>query len=504
MNAGELEYKKSQVRQKFYHDIAAFGRGCFPDAFKKGSPPAHAEIFSEIMNKKKKRVLIAAPRGFAKSTIMSFLYPMYRIAHKKSYEELFIIIVSESQKQSKNFIDRIKYNLNSSGLFKELYGDLSESTATRWREDEIVLANGTRVVARGAGQSLRGLIHNNTRPNLIIIDDFESEKNAYTPEARAKNRAWITEALVPSLSDEGKVIMIGTVISEDCFLFNAKNSTVWNVLWYTIINDEGKSIWEEKFPLSRIEKIKKEFEETGRLGGFYQEYMNQPQSPEEAPFQPEYIKRHPYKLVVKDGFNYLVRPEEEGDLNEYIPATLYQGIDPASSLGRRADYFVIATVAVDSNMNRYIIDIIRKKVNPAYQPQLIVDTYLKYLPARVTIETVGYQEALRANVKRLSMENDVYIPGLEKGFKPRNAKNERLLSLVPPLARGKFFFRPEDIYPPQEFLSFPKGANDDVMDAIWMALSKAKPHRLSNRASGETKGSDNKKILRKVIDWMTL
>jgi len=503
MNNSELNYQKSQLINRLYNDIAEFGTACFPDAFSKASPPAHKEIFDMILNTDNRRVLIAAPRGFAKSTIMSFLYPMYRIAFKKSNEPLFIIIVSESKTQSANFINRIKDELNNSELFKELFGDLSESTASRWREDEVVLANGTRVVAKGAGQSLRGLIHNNSRPNLIVIDDFESEKNAYTKEARAKNRNWITEALVPSLSDDGRIVMIGTVISEDCFLFNAKNSTIWKVLWFTILDEDGNSIWKEKFPLSRIADIKKEFEETGRLGGFYQEYMNLPQSPDEAPFQPSYIKRHTYYLKVVDGINYLVNEAMEDNIDKFIPVSLYMGIDPASSLSRTADYFVIAVMATDSDMNRYIVDLLRAKLNPADQPQAILDMYMKYKPLKTTIETVGYQEALRANVKRLSMENNVYIPGLERGFKPRSAKNERLLSLVPPLARGKFFFRPEDIYPPQEFLAFPKGKHDDVIDAIWMALSKAKPHRIKKRVDKNVNIEFNR-FKEKIVDWMTI
>ena len=33
---------------------------------------------------------------------------------------------------------------------------------------------------------------------------------------------------------------------------------------------------------------------------------------------------------------------------------LYTGVDPASSLSTRADYFVIATLAIDSNNNLYV------------------------------------------------------------------------------------------------------------------------------------------------------
>ena len=75
-------------------------------------------------------------------------------------------------------------------------------------------------------------------------------------------------------------------------------------------------------------------------------------------------------------------------------------------------------------------------------------------------------------------QNNLYIPGLETGVKPRTRKSERLFSLVPMFAKGKFYWRPQDIEGQQEFLSYPKGKHDDIMDAIWTALDGAKPCRL--------------------------
>ena len=117
------------------------------------------------------------------------------------------------------------------------------------------------------------------------------------------------------------------------------------------------------------------------------------------------------------------------------------------------------------------------------------------------VETVAYQEALRAAVRKQMIEEDLYIPGLEKGVKPRSRKSERLISLVPMLAKGQFFFRPQDLVAQQEFLSYPKGKNDDIMDAVYMALDghyacKIKPTDF-----------DPDKIqikVQKALDWMTL
>ena len=53
----------------------------------------------------------------------------------------------------------------------------------------------------------------------------------------------------------------------------------------------------------------------------------------------------------------------------------------------------------------------------------------------------------------------------------------------------------------QEFLSYPKGKHDDIMDAIWTALDGAKPCRRSEFQQISEEDWRNKK---KTLDWMTM
>ena len=494
----EEQYAKKQAYKKLYENMALFGRYCFPTALNKEIPPFHGEVYRALKNEEHRRVAIAAPRGTAKSTTTSLIYPLWRVAFKKSDEDLFIVIVSESQQQSINFLSRLKYHLLHSDKFSELFGNLGPTTAKRWTNNDIVLANGTRIVAVGTGQRVRGFIEGDTRPNLIIVDDFESELNAATPEARTKNRRWMTEAVIPSLSDEGKIVMIGTVISEDCFLYWVKSSTAWHVLWYSIWDEDEKPLWPARFPRKRVLQIKNEMASVGNLNGFYQEYMNIAQSPDMAPFKPEWMQMHHYDYEIIEGQGCLTRLI--GEDKTIIPVEVYCGVDPASSLSNRADYFVIATIGVDNEGNKYAIDIVRERISPELQPQKIIDVFKKYKPRRMKIETVGYQEALRTAVREIQRQEELYIPGLEKGVKPRNRKSERLLSLVPMFARNQFYWRPQDLTGQQEFLSYPRGKHDDIMDAIWTALDGAKPCRIKTWENSDNKVSK----VKKVLDWMVL
>ena len=124
--------------------MALFGKHCFPTALRKSTPPFHTEVYANLADDEKKRVLIAAPRGTAKSTVTTLIYPLWRVAFKRSDEDLFIVIISESQAQSINFLSRIKYHLTHSEKFKEVFGDMGPFTAKRWTHTDIVLKNGTR------------------------------------------------------------------------------------------------------------------------------------------------------------------------------------------------------------------------------------------------------------------------------------------------------------------------------------------------------------------------
>ena len=127
----EQKYAKEQALKKLKGNLGLFGKTMFPTALQKAVPPFHHQIYRNLADESKKRVLIAAPRGTAKSTVTSLILPLHRIAFKPSASDLFMVIVSESQSQSINFLSRIKYHLIHSKNFKEMFGDYGHETAKR-------------------------------------------------------------------------------------------------------------------------------------------------------------------------------------------------------------------------------------------------------------------------------------------------------------------------------------------------------------------------------------
>ena len=483
------------IRKAMHVSIPAFAITCFPKTVPLKIPGVHYEVYDLLEDKTIEKAAIALPRGCAKSTLASFLYVMHNVLHKPDSKDLFITIISESQSQSINFLTRIKSALNKNPKIRQYYGDFGVNSASRWREDDIILANGARIVALGTGQKVRGLIQDDTRVNVIILDDFESETNAKTAESRLANRKWIMEAVLPSLSQsDGRIIAIGTTISEDCFLQWVKDAPDWKVIWKAIVDENGDSIWQEMYPLHKIQQIRAGFEHMGNLSGFFQEYMNQPQSPDDAPFKPDYMKTWTGELEFDaDAKRWWLEFDDKKRI-----LTVFMGVDLASATNQRADYTVIATIGKDAWGNEYLLDLSRTKSNPAKHPDMIIDCFKKWKHQGVYIESIAYQESCRATVRAKMAELKLFMPGIEKKITHRTAKSERLISLVPVFAQHKFFFRPSDLEAQREFLSFPRGRNDDIMDAVWLAS-----HFGYKPVQKDIDNVKKKTIKEKIESWMT-
>ena len=82
-----------------------------------------------------------------------------------------------------------------------------------WNSGRIVTANGIHIVGKGANQKLRGIKYNNTRPDIVIIDDLENDENVATRDQRQKLFSWFMKALLKCGSPITTFVYIGTILS---------------------------------------------------------------------------------------------------------------------------------------------------------------------------------------------------------------------------------------------------------------------------------------------------
>lgn len=502
--------ERKRVLSLAMRDLDTFGRLFMTKALTAKTPLMHRRIDRLLMDHRVKKKGIIAPRGHAKSTKTSVIFPLRRTVFNPRDQELLIVLISEAQSQSIAFLNIIGWNLENNQKIRHYFGDL---VGPKWREDELVTNNGVRLLARGTGQRIRGSVSGRegiTRPNLIILDDFESETNSGTAEAIDKNKKWITRAVEPSLADDGEIVAIGTMINERAYLSTIRQDPSWKVLFFQALMNQNMSgpgdipIWPERFSYERLMAIKASCENRGEGASFWQEYMNICIDLERQIFRPAWFNKNNDKFaIVQEIQPVLIRKDETGR-EVCVPLFVSVGVDLAISEDLQADYTVIMVLGTDGQGNKYVLDYWRERTGDIIE---IVDQIFKmcyqYKAGHLNIETVQFQQAV-ANLFYKQMHERNYYIGLTE-TKPRTSKDSRIKSLQPLYASGVVHHRSWMTQLEQELETYPSSAHKDLLDALWLAQDVSQEPDLAEFDHGEVpKGLLDYVEEKELHSWLTL
>ncbi|HEB13724.1 MAG TPA: hypothetical protein ENI13_01955, partial [candidate division CPR3 bacterium] len=380
------------------------------------------------------RLLFIAPRGFSKSTICSRFFPMWLAVLGKRKD---IFIVSATMALAIENLRIIREELEANERLKKDFGEMKSD---KWREDMIILNNGTIIRAKGQGFQIRGF-----RPDMIICDDLEDENIIYSKDQRAKLEHWFFRTLLPSLKPEQSLIYVGTKLHTQSLMSNLEKKPEFLARFYAAITNE-ESIWEDRWPLVSLRKLQRE------LGtyAFQAEYQNNPISLADQPIKPHYLQG--------------VKIAHQGKV-----ACL--AVDPAISEKESSDYRAFALFErTDEGFKEVISDHGRWGMDE--QVNRILDVYERYNKEfqilRVVFEEVGFQKVIRDVFMQRSKERGIYVPvstaemGAGKDKRPKD-KMTRLLSVSHLFEQKLVEVSNPDLY--DELLSFPTGDYDDLVDA---------------------------------------
>ena len=479
-----------EILQKSLTDLIYFGRAFLPKDFlnKSASPEFHYEVAGKLLSTKPAaRICNILPRGFGKS-ILSKAAIVHKMLFSPQGERLFIAWVAEEQAQAIDHIKYVKSHFEYNDKIKYYFGNLAgDAVGNRWTEKDIVSAKGDRIIAKGTSQRLRGRTEIDVRYTGIILDDFESELNTKTPERRDEIKKWIVSTVYPALEEspgrEGWIWLAGTIVHYDSFLqmivdgnkqaLEDGRKYPWYLTFHKAIED-GKPLWPEQFPISKLETKKKEFIEAGMGNKDAQEYMNDARDISVAAFKIDRSQKHNYRFFNKDRFNYL-----DDNNGNFIPINVYIGVDVAATATKKSDFQVILVIVIDKDKNRYILEYFHERIPTFDVPEKIIEIAKKYSPVkRVTIETVAAQEMVRDMVTRIATKDRRLIPGIFKGVRPPAGikKEDRLETSLGPIVNSKkLYIRNEMTEIVDEFFEHPFAKHDDLMDGLYYADYYAKP-----------------------------
>lgn len=389
--------KRLALLDKFYKDRYLAHDFLFESRRKSKSPEFHSDIL-KLFYSGERFCLAEAFRGAAKSTLVE----EYAILAMLFKDSEFAIIIGNSYERACERLAAIKHELESNEALIELFGSQVGPT---WSADVIVLANGTRIQAFGAKQSLRGAKHKSTRPDLAIVDDLEDEDMVATELARHKARRWFDGSLIPALVPNGKVRMVGTPLHPKSLLEEKRNSPNWKSVIVPIChyNDSGigeVAAWPDRFPMKYINELRVNYMASGSIIEFEQEYMCRAEDVASKPFKPEMF----HAASVPSG---------------YFPVEVF--VDPARTTNTKTSARTGYAAWQWVGNKLYVLEAYGRFHKPDEMIEEIFRLNDKYNPVNIGVEADGLEEFIMQPLRNEQVKRGVSIP-----LSPQRAPKDKI------------------------------------------------------------------------------
>lgn len=446
------------------HDIGKYMRLFHEDRFSRPFSRAHHKLFELYNDESVKKVLVVAHRGFGKTSIFNYGIPSQRIVYEKSR---FLVPVSASASHAVMQSENLKRELATNPMIAEAVG--TDIKGDVWSKDEWTTSTGIKVMPRGQGQQVRGMIHHDSRPDFIIVDDLEKSEEVLSPEQRDKLKRWFFSDLYNAVDralNKWRLFVVGTILHQDALLEDLRNDPTWEHVDFPLCEfDEEKatyvSFWPEFMSDEQVKALASEYRARALIDVFYLEYMNTANPREDAVFRPEHFRY--YDESQTDLFG-------DPDVENVII------IDPSKTRKPHSAFTAIVGVAFRSKDNSlYVRDIVNARITTDEMYAQAFDMADRLGARVIGIEVTSLNEFvtkpfLDAMYKRGKIYEIVELKA-RKGtgdFASKNkGKEGRILALSPYYRMGHVFHNPYCCAVLEEqLLSYPNAKYWDVMDAL--------------------------------------
>jgi len=431
------------------------------------TPECHYEWWRLCTEPQSPLVAIAAPRGHAKSTAISFTYTLACLVFR---ERQYCLLVSDTVAQAVQFLGDIKRELYDNERLRELF---KIKEFVKDSEDDIIVecedGYQFRVQAKGSEQKVRGLKWNNKRPDLIVCDDLENDEIVMNKERRAKFKKWFNNALLPCRSINGIVRLVGTILHADSFLerlmpspyssftvteslkqYSTRKIAGWKSIKYKAHDEDFSHIlWPKRFDKDHFVALRQQYIDQGLPESYSQEYLNIPVDESVS-----YFKRTDFLPMTDD--------DKKLRVNYYIT------VDLAISQESSADYSVFCIAGVDEDKKIQVREVIRERLDGREIVDLLLTLERTYHPEAIGIEEMQVSKAIGPFLREEMVNTDTFpsIIHLKHGGKDKISRGRSIQARM--RAHTVKFNKAGDWYQTfeDECCTFPRSRHDDQVDAL--------------------------------------
>lgn len=423
---------------------------------------------------------IAAPRGEAKSTLVSQLFTLYCLI---TQQKRYALIVMDSIDQAYPMLEAIKVELEFNQRLRIDFPEVA-GLGRVWQAATIITKANQKVQVAGSGKRLRGLRHGAYRPDLVVLDDIENDEQVRSPEQRDKLHNWLKKTVLPlgAAGDKLDVVYIGTILHYDSVLNRTLASKAWKTAKFKALirQPDDMSLWDkwEDFYLNEGEAVADAFYAQNKTAmdkgavvswaarpiltlmkirardghaTFDSEYQNDPLSSDDAMFANSlsYWTELPTDLIY------------------------FGALDPSlGKAGASRDPSAILVGGYQRATGKlYVVEAQIKKRLPDLIIEDVIRMQKQYQCQRWFVETVQFQEFLKDELVKRSAQRGIPVPAT--ATKPNTDKMLRIESLQPHIANGLILLHSSQATLISQLRHFPKADHDDGPDALEMLWRNA-------------------------------
>ena len=449
----DLELRESRASlQAAKTNMLGFAQAVYP-GFKIG--PHHkklAKIFTDVVEGRKKRVIINIAPRMGKSEFSSYLFPAYFLG---KYPEKKIIMGTHTAGLSEDFGRRIR-NLIDSEEYREVFPQTmvadDQKAAGKWSTSA-----GGQYYAAGVGGALAG-----RGADLFVIDDPHSEQDVKSNSRLAFDTAWSWFQTGPlqRLMPGGGIIIVMTRwslldLTGRLIDYQTKNpeAVPWEIVELPAILNDGeedeKSLWPEQWSLEALKSTKASIDPRY----WNAQYMQQPTSENSA-----IVSRKMWRIW---------EPEDPPKC-EYI----IQSWDTAFETKNNSDYSACTTWGIFYNEEEndtpqvILLDAIKDRMAFPELKVVALKQYKEWEPDAFIVEKKAAGAPLIQELRALGIPVQEFSPS--RG----NDKMVRVNAVADLFSSGKVW-APDTRWAREvieEMAAFPVGEHDDYVDTTTQAL----------------------------------
>lgn len=494
------------IRESCEADLYTFAQMMFPDRY---YGDMHKEFFLFLQSEEHQFQLGLIPRDHQKSHCIA-VYAAWKITKKPWWTILYVSSNPSLAREQLGVIEKILQSKQHRALWPEMLnyvrdrdGVMKHKPLDTWTQDAIKVDHPERLSRQVRDPTVRATSAKSTNTgfhcNEVIFDDLVTDEN-YESEAEKAEVVRCYKNCMKILTTGSYCKAVGTRYGDDDLyalitslripVFDESGEEVgdaamWEV-FERVVEDspyrtgDGNFVWPrvqmpsgEFFGFDQRELAIKKANLTldGNMSGFLAQYYNDPNDESLARINKQHFQYIEPKFLIKRGDEWYYNQKK-------LRITAAMDLAFSNLKAKRRDFTAIAVVGMDQDGYLYVLDLERFKTDKMEEYyDKAIDMFSRWGFKQLVVESNNGGGLVAEYMKSVVRKEGGYLEIKPKAAPNDSSKYERILQILEPRYRNSEVFhnRIGLIRLLEEELVQPKPRNDDLKDAVTLAVTELKP-----------------------------